>query len=404
MATRNRTVVFGMNSLLGVRQFLPEVLATVQERGFRVVVVAPEPAGQDENLQVTCPGVEFRYVRMRREIAPISDLRALWRVWSVLRSIQPDITNMSTPKMALIGGLAAWMASVPNRIYTLRGLRYETTGSWKRALLRTCEKVACACAHRVICISRSVRQAAARDRIAPPSKLELLGERGSEGITIPPGDRRATSGSIEGMRAQLGIPGQAVVIGFVGRLTRDKGVGELVQCVKILRGEGRPVHLLLLGDFESGDPVNEDTAAWIRTNPAVHWLGFVPNPEPYYGIMDFFVFPTYREGLPRVVLEAAAAGIPVVSTTATGVVDVVSDGLTGLLVPPGDAAALAEAVDRLLEEPEMARRMSRAATQTIREHFDNSYYLAKLADVLESMAGTSQERALRPSLFEAPPA
>jgi glycosyltransferase involved in cell wall biosynthesis len=326
---------------------------------------------------------------MKREISLLSDIRSLCRLWFLLRSVRPALTNMSTPKMGLIGGLAAWLARVPHRIYTLRGLRYETARSWKRKLLITCEKIACACAHQVICISRSVCQTAILEGLAPAGKLVLLGDRVSEGVTIE-AEPETRGSDLVHLRKQLGIPQEAAVIGFVGRLTRDKGVCELVQCFQILQREGRAVHLLLLGDFESGDPVDRKTVEWISTNSAAHWLGFVPNPKPYYRLMSAFVFPTYREGLGKVLLEAAAAGAPVVSTTVTGVVDIVQDGLTGILVPPGDAPALARAVGRLLDEPETAARMARAAQSMIREHFDNSVYLARLGEMIESLAAADR--------------
>jgi glycosyltransferase involved in cell wall biosynthesis len=302
--------------------------------------------------------------------------------------------------MGLIGGLAAWIVGVPHRIYTLRGLRYETAHAWKRKLLIGCEKIACLCAHRVICISRSVRQTAIREGIAPADKLVLLGERGSEGVTIEP-QPEIRGRDLLHLRKQLRIPEEAAVIGFVGRLTRDKGVCELVQCCQILQREGRAVHLLLLGDFESGDPVDRETVEWISTNPAAHWLGFVPDPKPYYRLMSAFVFPTYREGLPKVLLEAAAASTPVVSTKVTGVVDIIQDGLTGILVPPGDAPALARAVEHLLDEPAAAARMARAAQHMIREHFDNSFYLARLGEMIESLAAADRPHAGRPALEEA---
>ena len=181
----NRVVVFGMNSSFAVRQFLPEVLAAVQQRGFDTVVASPQPP-EPAAFRTSFPAVEFRHVPMKREISLLSDIGSLCRLWFLLRSIRPALTNMSTPKMGLIGGLAAWIARVPHRIYTLRGLRYETARSWKRKLLIACEKIACACAHQVICISRSVRQTAIQQGLAPAGKLVLLGERGSEGVTIEP--------------------------------------------------------------------------------------------------------------------------------------------------------------------------------------------------------------------------
>jgi glycosyltransferase involved in cell wall biosynthesis len=395
----NRVVVFGMNSSFAVRQFLPEVLAAVQQRGFDTVVASPQPP-EPAAFRTSFPAVEFRHVPMKREISLLSDIGSLCRLWFLLRSIRPALTNMSTPKMGLIGGLAAWIARVPHRIYTLRGLRYETARSWKRKLLIACEKIACACAHQVICISRSVRQTAIQQGLAPAGKLVLLGERVSEGIAIEP-QPEIRAGDLVHLRKQLRIPEEAAVIGFVGRLTRDKGVCELVRCFQILQREGRAVHLLLLGDFESGDPVDRETVEWIFTNPAAHWLGFIPDPKPYYRLMSAFVFPTYREGLGKVLLEAAAAGVPVVSTKVTGVVDIVQDGLTGILVPPGDAPALARAVGRLLDEPETAERMARAAQIMIREHFDNSFYLARLGEMIESLAAADRPHAYRPPIHEA---
>lgn len=395
----DRVVVFGMNSSFAVRQFLPEVLDAVQHRGFHAVVAAPQPP-EPAAFQASFPGVEFRHVPLQREISLLSDIRSLCRLWCLLKSIRPALTDMSTPKMGLIGGLAAWLARVPHRIYTLRGLRYETARSWKRKLLIACEKIACACAHQVICVSRSVRQTAIQAGLASAGKLVLLGERVSEGITLEPESEIRPSDLVR-LRKQLRIPEEAPVIGFVGRLTKDKGVRDLVQCFQILQREGRAVHLLLLGDFESGDPVDRETVEWISTSPATHSLGFVPDPKPYYRLMSAFVFPTYREGLSKVLLEAAAAGVPAVSTKVTGVVDIVQDGLTGILVPPGDAPALARAVGRLLDEPETAARMARAARSLIREHFDNSFYVARLGEMIESMAAANRPHADRPPLEEA---
>src|SRR5690349_277264 len=196
-------VVFGMNSMFAVRHFLPETLAMTRERGFRVVVVAP----QAESIS----GVETRHVPMKRDISLVSDLVALWKMWVMLRSIRPVVTDVSTPKMGLIGGVAAWLAGVPHRIYTLRGLRYETARGWKRVLLMVCEWAACKSAHRVICISRSVKKTAVRHGIVSAGKAVLLGDRASEGISLRPSSSTET--------IDLDFSEGTPVIGFVGRLT-----------------------------------------------------------------------------------------------------------------------------------------------------------------------------------------
>ncbi len=374
-------IVFGANSIFAVRHLLREVLSMIRDRGMDVTVVAP--AGPEEQA-LNAPGIHFRPIAMKREISPLRDLGTLWRLWRLLRSIRPAITNMSTPKMGFLGGIAAWSAGVPHRIYTLRGLRYETTRSWKRVLLRACEKVACRSAHQVICVSRSLKDTVLRDGLTSAGKVVLLGERASEGVRLPQQPAPDPASQLA-MRRLLGIPEGSQILGFVGRLTRDKGIQQLVEGFQILRGQGRDVHLLLLGAFESGDPVDPSTAAWIRNSPQVHWRGYVADPCPYYSLMDLFVFPTHREGLGKVLLEAAAAGKPVVSTRTTGVIDVVLDGVTGILVPPGDSRALAQAAAHILDDREMAGRMGDAARRMVCEHFDNRVYLSRLGNMLQSL-------------------
>ncbi len=379
-----RRMVFGMNTAFAVHQFLPEVLQTARRCGFSPVILSPAPLSAQDGYDRLDYPVAFQPVPIRREISPLWDLWCLSRIWFILISIRPTVTNMSTPKMALLGGLAAWLARVPSRFYTLRGLRYETTRGWKRRILIACERVSCACAHQVICVSRSVKETAIRDRICSREKLSVLGDTVSEGISVRP--RQPTpSRESKKLRHSCGIPDRVPVIGYVGRLTRDKGINDLVAAAKRIRSEGVDVHVLIIGDFERGDPVDKETASWIRSSPHVHWLGYVPQPQPYFDIMDVFVFPTHREGLGRVLLEAAVAGKPVVSTRTTGVIDVVQDGITGMLVPPHDPAALAHATSMLISDPELAQRMGARARYLVEQHFDNTVYLERLRKMLEAL-------------------
>ncbi len=376
-------ILFGMNSLFAVRHLAGEMLGFVRSKGFEVMVAAPPDANAAHSIGEF--EARFHAIALRREIAPLADMRALWQLWRLMRAIRPDVTDMSTPKMGLLGGLASWAARIPSRVYTLRGLRYETTRSWKRLVLIAAEKLACACAHQVIAISQSVRARAIEDGLASPEKIITLGERVSEGIPVRAALPRLQNTAAAALRRSLGIPNGVRVAGFIGRITRDKGVGELIECMRILEREGRDVHLLIAGEFERGDPVDAATEDWIRFHPRSHWTGYVPDPHLLYDVMDVFVFPTHREGLGKVLLEAAAAGKPVVSTRTTGVIDAVEDGVTGLLVPPGDARALARATATLLDDPERAFRMGAAGRKLIEEHYDNTVYLERMSAVLESL-------------------
>jgi glycosyltransferase involved in cell wall biosynthesis len=170
------------------------------------------------------------------------------------------------------------------------------------------------------------------------------------------------------LRRQLGIPAQATVVAFVGRLTRDKGIPELLESFLRLDQQFRDLRLLLVGCFEDQDPPPASTRKCLQTHPHVIFAGAVTDTPAYYAVADIVVLPSHREGLPMVILEAKAAGKPVVGAAVTGIVDVVADGETGLLFPAGDVSALTGALARLIIDKQLATRLALAGQeQVIRE-------------------------------------
>ncbi|HWG19716.1 MAG TPA: glycosyltransferase family 4 protein [Terracidiphilus sp.] len=338
-------------------------LRALREAGFRVILIS-SPGVLLEEIAVE-EGAETYIIPMRRGIAPAADVVSLIRVWIALRRLRPDLTEFSTPKAGLLGNLAAFLCAVPTRIYMLRGLRLETAGGFKRGLLKFAEYLAARCCHLVLCNSESLRQQALALGIAPAGKLRLLGHGSSNGVDV---DR--FSPGPDKMRIRLGIPAAAPVIGFVGRLTRDKGVPVLVEAFERLLKLAPDAWLLLVGWFDpSDDALSGDQRAFIASHPRILHSGFVADTAAWYRAMDLMVLPTFREGFPNVVLEAAASGIPVIGTVATGARDAVLPGVTGMLVPVGDAQAIADAALHLLNHPQLREAMGQAARRRVMEHF-----------------------------------
>src|SRR3984957_17900651 len=305
-------VIYIVTSSFSLR-LVPGQLDYLQRAGFDVTI-ACSPG--EELREAKRDGLQIIAVPMAREISLWIDLVSLWRLARTIWRLRPTITNVSTPKAGLLGGIAAWACRTPCRYYTLLGLRCETTTGLKRMLLLWTERIACRCAHRVICVSESLRQKAIDLGVVNPDRTIVLGSGSGNGVDAerfaPNVDtlRRVTAartlvrGSASGkgvdaerfapnvdplrrpteLRGHLGIPADAPVVGFVGRLTRDKGIGELVEAHIKLRKRFPAVRLLLVGDVEQGDPLPPETRRIMETEPQIIQTGFVEDPPPYYHI------------------------------------------------------------------------------------------------------------------------
>jgi glycosyltransferase involved in cell wall biosynthesis len=354
-------------------------LRGLRDAGLHVTLVS----GPGELLVRTAAsdGVDSIAIPMKRAIAPFSDCVSLLRLWRMLRHNKPDLTEFSTPKAGLLGTVAAKLCGVRVRVYLLRGLKLETTSGFKRRLLLGAERLASACAHVVVCNSESLRAEALALGVAPAAKLHVLGDGSSRGVDVD----RFSPGQSD-VRAKLGISPTAPVLGLVGRLTRDKGVPELVEAFETILTTKPDAHLLLVGWFDAADDALDDHLRnRILRHPRIHYTGLVANPAPYYRAMDVMVLPTWREGFPNVVLEAAASGIPVVTTLSTGSRDAVVPEVTGLLVPPGYPEALLEAILILMRDPERCRRMGQAARAWVIEHYVNKRVVGLTVEFYRSL-------------------
>src|SRR6266576_741084 len=366
--SRPRRLVFVLNSPIALA-YLQGQPQYFQGRGFDVTVLCP--GRREGEWEVVLPeGISTIEIPMERKIAPWRDLISLWRLWRTMRALRPAVINVGTPKAALLGGFAAWLNRVPCRFYTLHGLRFETSRGIRRRLLICAERLACRFAHRVVCVSQSVREKAIAFGLTNLDRTVVFGSGSCNGVdasrftATPERMRRAA-----GLRYQFGIPAQAPVLLFVGRLTGDKGIPELVRAFLKLGNQFPDLHLLLAGCFEDEDPLPIDTRKSLETHPRVVFAGPVQDIATYYAIADVVVLPSHREGLPTVILEAQAAGKPVVGASVTGIVDVVVDGETGLLFPVGDVPALIETLARLITDKTLASKLGRAGQDQVKRNF-----------------------------------
>jgi len=338
-----------------IGKFHRELIRQVQAEGYSVCVVS-SPGPELERLSDEM-GVRVRSLPVTRDVSPLADLLALARWLWVCLAERPSLMISATPKASLLSLLAAKTFCTGRRLYYVGGLRLEGEQGGRRQLLNVIERLTSWASTEVVANSQSLAIRIAERRLAPPGKLRQTHPGSSHGVDSDHFSPRPRD--LE-LADRLGIDRSIPVIGFVGRLTHDKGIDCLISAVALLREDDVSCQLLVVGA-----QIEPDSAIYLdkleSAGGHVIVVGEVDDVRPYFGLMDVHVLPSLREGFPNVVLEASAMGLPTVTTDATGAIDSVQEGKTGLIVRTQDQRGLAEAIKTLIRDPGMASRYGVAA-------------------------------------------
>ena len=375
----NQTILFGVTSSQSLK-LLGKIPLAMAEIGWNVHVVVGDDVSE---APIDLEGIKVYTVPMKRNPSPVSDILSLIGWIRRIRQINPAIVIIGTPKAALLGMFASLLCRVPIRVYQLRGLRLETVSGAARCVLYLAETLTARASTAILAVSPSLKQEYCRLRLCAEKKVEVLGLGSSHGVDTDhfhPSRWSTWEPPEEKLRRLLENP--TPLIGFVGRFSKDKGARELLRCCQVLRESGISFTLLVIGPLEGDEEVLNDLKLFSRNTVIT---GPVPDVGPYYPIMDLLLLPTHREGFPNAVLEAAASGVPTVTTNATGAVDSVADGTTGVIVPIHDGDALAAAVQSLIANPRFLRGLGKNARKRAVSDFEAKTLTKKNVEYLLSL-------------------
>jgi glycosyltransferase involved in cell wall biosynthesis len=361
-------------------------LTALQQAGLEVHIACPR--GPYFTL-LADHGFHPHEVSLKRRFSLFRHMLPLWQLYRLILESKFALVNTHGPVAAAVGRTAAWLARCPRIVYTVHGFYFhENMPRVERSLLVCIEWLLGRMTDCFMFVSEEDRNTAVRTGIASPGKLAVTISNGVNLALYRPGE--PDDAETAALRSNVGIPPGRSVVGIVGRVVREKGYREFLAMAQSVVRAGADAGFLVIGDTMPSDRDQFGSAfrALVRQAGLADRFVFTGNVDDvprYLRLMDIFVLPSYREGLPRSILEAMAMAIPVVATNIRGCREAVVQNETGLIVPPKDSTALAVAVSYLISHPEVARKMGAAGRNRACQVFDERQVQRRFVGTLQTM-------------------
>jgi len=384
-----KKILFVITLKTSAESFIGDQMTYLQNNGdFEChLICSPHPELKD---YAHSQDVHLKEVYIKRTLSPIKDIKAFFSIYKYIRKNKFDVLIAhSFPKACLLSMTAAKLAKVPHRVELAHGALQEGLKGFMRKFVIFSEHFNSRNAEKVIVVSESTAIVRQKDGIDKPSKQMLLSKGTCNGVdTIKQfNPESVTEEQIEKLRDKFYLQNDDFVIGYCGRLVRDKGIVELVEGFKLLREKnpGKSIKLLIVGMPEKRDALPQETLDFLSSDKNIVYTGFVPYMEiaQYYALMNTFILPSYREGFPTVVLEASSMGLPVITTRKTGCIDSIIDGKTGLFIDL-NAQSIAEVLERMMDK-DFAHKLGQNGRKWVAENFEHTIVREAMLNLINSL-------------------
>lgn len=351
--------------------FIPQ-LQYLAANGFDVTVVCSNDSSLQEKLGES---IRFYPIEIPRGISVGGSIYALKALTQFFQKEKFDLIQYSTPNAAFYSSIAAKRAGCRVRNYHLMGLRYLGASGMGRAVLKTLERIACHNSTSIECVSKSNMEMGIKEGLFSKEKVTVVWNGSTGGVDLSRFDFSKRQQWRMETRKELGYSSSDFVYGFAGRITKDKGIEELLSAFLELKDNSK---LLLVGDIEEANCLDVALLTKAQEHSDIKFHSFVSDIERYYAAIDVLVLPSYREGFGNVVIEAGAVGTPAIVTDIPGPTDTIEPEKTALVVPVKNLSALAESLKQIRKRDYIA--MGENAAQFVKEMFDSKVLCEKILE------------------------
>jgi glycosyltransferase involved in cell wall biosynthesis len=374
----SKKICFVVTVALAAKNFLVWSFDDMHKAGYDISLLCD----MDEEFMASLPEFVHAYpVKMERGIDPKGSISAIKKMKKIFKAEKFDIVQYSTPNASLYASIAAKQARIPVRLYCQWGLIYQSFDGIKRQVFKTIEKIICNNSTDIQPDSKGNLDLCRQEGFYDESKSRIVWNGCANGLNVEKFNINNKEQFRREIRQQYNFSDDTVVLGFLGRIMKDKGFNELMLCFQELKKKYNNVKLLYVGYNEKPDTVDQDLLRYFdECEDIISTNGWVDDPQRYLAAMDIFLFPSYREGFGNVVIEAEAMGVPVIVSDIPGPQNGMVDNVTGYKVPPRDWRPLYEKTCELIEDEEKRVAFGKAGAKYAPEHFDSKVLITKIIE------------------------
>lgn len=359
--------------------FLVDSMRNLAKNGYDVTLIANMEEGFAERNSDFAKCIHFE---MSRGVSIKDLIFCTARMKKLFKKEKFDVIYYMTPNAAMYASRAGRKAGIKVRVYNQCGMRYVSFTGIKRKIFRFVEKLTCKNSTHVRSQSPLNMQFAINERLTTPDKISVVGIGGTIGVELDKCRAIDMPRARCELRAKYGIPEDAFVYGYVGRINADKGINELVEAFVKIEEKYENAYLVLVGMYDEQNPVSEENYTKCKTDKRIIMTGNVPPSEVYahMSMFDVLTHPTYREGFGKVLQEAMGVGVPIITTNVPGPSEVIENGVSGILCEVRNSDDLADKMSLLYEREDLRESYARAGLARAERYFDRPIMLKNILD------------------------